>query len=323
MVFLLPALFTKFALLFFPMSLSVSGLTRIYGNQRAIDQVSFKAEAGQVLGFLGPNGAGKTTTMKIITCFIPPDEGKVELDGYNIFDHPIEIRRKIGYLPEHNPLYTDMYVWEYLEFAGRLCGMEKNQLKIRIPEMIEMTGLGREQHKKIAMLSKGYRQRVGLAQAMIHDPQVLILDEPTTGLDPNQIIEIRELIRSIGKEKTIIFSTHILSEVEAIADRVVIIDRGKIVADESMEELQAGGSEENIVKVEFEKEEFETTALSVLPGVIQVRKDSPIQFTIRSNRETDVRRKLFEESNRQDNPIFSLMKVRRSLEDIFRSLTQK
>ena len=305
------------------MALSVSGLTRIYGSQRAIDDVSFKAEKGQILGFLGPNGAGKTTTMKIITCFLPPDEGKVELDGFNIFDHPTEIRRKIGYLPEHNPLYTDMYIWEFLEFAGRLCGMENRSLKKRIPQIIEMTGLGPEQHKKISMLSKGYRQRVGLAQALIHDPQVLILDEPTTGLDPNQIIEIRELIRGIGKEKTIIFSTHILSEVEAIADRVVIINRGKIVADESMEEMQAGGSEENVLKVEFEKIEFETAPLSGISGVIQVRKDSPTQFTIRSNRETDVRRKLFEESIRQDNPVFSLMKVRRSLEDIFRSLTQK
>lgn len=305
------------------MALTVSGLTRIYGSQRAIDQVSFKAETGQILGFLGPNGAGKTTTMKIITCFLPPDEGKVELDGYTIFDHPTEIRRRIGYLPEHNPLYTDMYIWEFLEFAGRLCGMKNHQLKNRIAEIIEMTGLGREQHKKIAMLSKGYRQRVGLAQALIHDPPVLILDEPTTGLDPNQIIEIRELIRNIGQQKIIIFSTHILTEVEAIADRVVIINRGKIVADKSMEDLQAGGATENVVKVEFEKPQFDTLPLEGMAGVIQVRNDSPTHVTIRSNRETDVRRKLFEESHRQDNPIFSLMKVRLSLEDIFRSLTQQ
>ncbi len=304
------------------MGISIQSLSKSYGKQKAIHQVSFSAEKGEILGFLGPNGAGKTTTMKIINGFIAPDEGTVEMDGYTIFEHPIEMRKRMGYLPEHNPLYLDMYVWEYLRFSGKLYGMRGTGLEKRIAEVIEMTGLEREQHKKTGMLSKGYRQRVGLAQSLIHDPEVLILDEPTTGLDPNQIIEIRELIREIGKEKTILFSTHILSEVEAIAGRVIIINRGEIVANETTANLRAGNENEIILKIEFEKPDFDTTLLASQTGVKRIEKETQFQFSIHCNAETEIRPKLFEESVRQENPLSSFSKVKHSLEDIFRNLTR-
>ncbi|MEM6726745.1 MAG: ATP-binding cassette domain-containing protein, partial [Bacteroidota bacterium] len=212
------------------MSVQVKGLTKVYDTQKAIDKVSFKAQKGEVLGFLGPNGAGKTTTMKILTCFIPQSGGTASVCGYDTAESPMEVRERIGYLPEHNPLYLDMFVWEYLQFIASMHKL-KNP-KARISEMIEMTGLEREQHKPIGALSKGYRQRVGLAQAMIHDPEVLILDEPTSGLDPNQLVDIRNLIKTIGQEKTVIFSTHIMQEVQAICDRVLIINKGKLVAND-------------------------------------------------------------------------------------------
>jgi ABC-2 type transport system ATP-binding protein len=207
------------------MSVKVNELTKIYGTQKAVDQVSFEAKKGEVLGFLGPNGAGKTTTMKVITCFIPQTSGEVTVCGFDVEKESMEVRKRIGYLPEHNPLYKEMYVKEYLRFIG---GMHKiKNLNSRIDEMIQMTGLEREQHKLIGTLSKGYRQRVGLAQAMIHDPEVLILDEPTSGLDPNQMAEVRQLIKDIGQEKTVVFSTHIMQEVQKLCDRVIIINKGK------------------------------------------------------------------------------------------------
>ena len=218
------------------MSIVVDCISKIYGQQVAVDQVSFKAEKGQILGFLGPNGAGKSTTMKILTCFIPPTSGSASVLGFDVAEHPMEVRRNIGYLPEHNPLYVDMYVKEALSFISEIHGI--GQQKKRIAEVIDLTGLGDEQHKKIGALSKGYRQRVGLAQAIIHDPEVLILDEPTTGLDPNQIIGIRQLIRDLGKTKTVVFSTHIMQEVEAICNQVVIINKGKLVANDSLEGLK-------------------------------------------------------------------------------------
>jgi ABC-2 type transport system ATP-binding protein len=218
------------------MSVKVESLTKVYGTQRAVDNISFEVSPGEVLGFLGPNGAGKSTTMKVISCFIPQTSGKVTVCGHDVNENPIEVRQKIGYLPEANPLYEDMYIREFLNFVAGLHKLANK--KERVEAMIEMTGLGLEQHKQIGTLSKGYRQRVGLAQAMIHDPEVLILDEPTSGLDPNQLEEIRELIRNMGKEKTVIFSSHILQEVTAISSRVVIINQGQLKADDTIANLK-------------------------------------------------------------------------------------
>lgn len=214
------------------MSINISHITKLYGQQKALNDVSFNISSGEIVGFLGPNGAGKSTLMKIICCYLPPSEGNIKVCGLDVMEQSMEVRKKVGYLPEHNPLYLDMYVKEYLEFVGRFYHVKN--LKNRVGEMVEMTGLTVEQNKKIGQLSKGYRQRVGLAQAIIHDPQVLILDEPTTGLDPNQLSEIRALIKTLGKNKTVMLSTHIMQEVEAICERVIIINSGKIVADNSI-----------------------------------------------------------------------------------------
>ena len=221
--------------------LKVQNLTKIYGTQKAVNDISFEAKQGEIVGFLGPNGAGKSTTMKIATCYLTATSGTVEVCGFDVQKSPMEARRNIGYLPEHNPLYLEMYVKEFLEFIGGIYGLKGQHLQRRISEVIELFGLTLEYKKKIGQLSKGYRQRVGLAQALIHDPQVLILDEPTTGLDPNQLAEIRGVIRNIGREKTVIFSTHIMQEVEAICDRVIIINRGNIVEDTSLTNLQKAG----------------------------------------------------------------------------------
>lgn len=223
------------------MSITVQNLTKIYGTQRAIDSLNFTIKKGEIVGFLGPNGAGKSTTMKIITGFLSATEGSAEVAGLNVTEQPIEIKRKIGYLPEHNPLYVDMYVREFLHFMGSLYRINSKKLKSRVAEIIELVGLSLEQHKKIGQLSKGYRQRVGLAHALIHNPEVLILDEPTTGLDPNQLVEIRNLIKEIGREKTVILSTHIMQEVEALCERVIIINRGKIVADRTVADILKEG----------------------------------------------------------------------------------
>ena len=223
------------------MSIKVQHLSKVYGTQKAVDNISFEVNKGEILGFLGPNGAGKSTTMKILTGYIPATEGTAEVNGFNVRTSPIQVKNNIGYLPEHNPLYLDMYVKEFLGFIGSLYGLKGRELEIRIDNTIERVGLGLEKHKKIGQLSKGYRQRVGLAQALIHNPDVLILDEPTTGLDPNQLVEIRDLIKNIGKDKTVIFSTHIMQEVEAICDRVVIINRGKIVVDSTLSNLKKDG----------------------------------------------------------------------------------
>lgn len=223
------------------MSIKIQNLSKVYGTQRAVDDISFEVAKGEIVGFLGPNGAGKSTTMKILTGYLPATDGSAEVNGFDVKTSPMQVKSSIGYLPEHNPLYLDMYVREFLEFVGSLYGLKGKTLQIKVAETIEMVGLGLEKHKKIGQLSKGYRQRVGLAQALIHNPDVLILDEPTTGLDPNQLVEIRELIKSVGRNKTVIFSTHIMQEVEAICDRVVIINRGKIVANGTLSELKQGG----------------------------------------------------------------------------------
>ncbi len=223
------------------MSIKIQNLSKVYGTQRAVDDISFEVTKGEIVGFLGPNGAGKSTIMKILTGYVPATDGSAEINGFDVKISPMQVKSSIGYLPEHNPLYLDMYVREFLEFTGSLYGLKGKTLQIKVAETIEMVGLGLEKHKKIGQLSKGYRQRVGLAQALIHNPDVLILDEPTTGLDPNQLVEIRDLIKSVGKNKTVIFSTHIMQEVEAICDRVVIINRGKIVANGTLSELKQGG----------------------------------------------------------------------------------
>lgn len=306
------------------MFVNIQSLTKIYGTQKAIDNVSFSVEKGEILGFVGKNGAGKTTTMKIMTCFIPPSSGTVSIGEYNIHEHPLEIRRSVGYLPEHNPLYLDMYVHEFLLFAGEVQGMDRRTLRNkRIPEVIEMTGLGREQHKKIGMLSKGYRQRVGLSQAMIHNPDVLILDEPTTGLDPNQIVEIRNLIKEAGKDKTVIFSSHILSEVEAISKRVVIINHGKVIADGSPEVLKQIKDKENAKLIYFsvDKPGFDIKAVRATNGLREITARTETDFIIQTEQTTDIRKLLFQECVRQGYFIMNLQEQIITLEDVFRKIT--
>ncbi|NBA86472.1 ATP-binding cassette domain-containing protein [Emticicia sp. CRIBPO] len=224
------------------MSIKIQNLTKVYGQQKALNNIGFEISKGEIVGFLGPNGAGKSTTMKILSGYLKPTGGTATLNGVDVDTESKEIKKHIGYLPEHNPLYLDMYVEEFLNFVGSLYGFSKSQLKERTEEIIKKVGLGPEKHKKIAQLSKGYRQRVGLAQALIHNPAVLILDEPTTGLDPNQLVEIRELIKQVGKDKTVILSTHIMQEVEAICDRVIIINHGEIVADAALSEIKKEGN---------------------------------------------------------------------------------
>lgn len=227
------------------MSITIKNLTKVYGNQKALDNVSLSIGEGEIVGLLGPNGAGKSTMMKILTCFIPPTSGDAEVCGFNIFDNPMEIKRTIGYLSEQNPLYYDMYVREFLLFVAGIHKIEKKKRKARVEEIIELTGLTKEANKKIGALSKGYKQRVGIAQALIHDPAVLILDEPTTGLDPNQLVEVRNLIKQIGQTKTVLLSTHIMQEVEALCTRVIIINNGRLVADDDTVQLSEGGNLEN------------------------------------------------------------------------------
>jgi ABC-2 type transport system ATP-binding protein len=302
------------------MSIRVDRITKIYGEQKALDDVSFKVDAGQVVGFLGPNGAGKSTMMKIITCFIPQTSGSVQVCDYDVSEDAIEVRRNVGYLPEHNPLYLEMYVKEYLHFV---CGVYhlNGSRKQRIDEMIEMTGLQAEYRKKIGALSKGYRQRVGLAQAMIHNPKVLILDEPTSGLDPNQLLEIRSLIKAIGKEKTVMLSTHIMQEVEAICSRVIIINKGKIVTDESTEILQQKSTAENIIIVEFDKAADKNT-LRNIPGIKRADLQKGNTWKLISDKDIDVRPAVFNFAVANQLTVLSLHKEERSIEDVFQQLTK-
>lgn len=274
------------------------------------------------MGFLGPNGAGKSTTMKIATCYLPPDEGVVEVSGYNVVEQSREVKRVIGYLPEHNPLYLEMYVREYLRFIGKLHGLRSTGLTSRIEEMIGLCGLTREQNKKIEALSKGYRQRVGLAQALIHDPQVLILDEPTTGLDPNQIIEIRNLIRNISKNKTVIFSTHIMQEVQALCDRVVVINKGTIVANDAIEQLRTSQTKVAVISAEF-IEEIDTSGLESIEGVLTVEAQQKNKYLIRANAEKDVRPAIFKYASDNNYTLLGLQQQEITMENIFQELTKK
>ncbi|MCB0643453.1 MAG: gliding motility-associated ABC transporter ATP-binding subunit GldA [Phaeodactylibacter sp.] len=300
------------------MSIKVQDLTKTFGEQNAVDQISFEAHQGEVLGFLGPNGAGKTTTMRIISCFIPPTSGKVDVCGHDVLEHPMEVRAQIGYLPENNPLYKDMYVREYLHFVGRLHKVPNR--KQRVEAMIERTGLEREQKKLIGQLSKGYRQRVGLAQAMLHDPAVLILDEPTSGLDPNQLIEIRRLIKELGKEKTVIFSTHIMQEVQALCDRIVIINRGKLVADGTMDELAEQVGDRQHLVLELGRS-VEAKALQQIDGVLQVTAQGDQQWLLQVDGSADVRPKVAKWAADQGVPLLELHRTERNMEQIFQALT--
>ncbi len=305
------------------MSIVVSSLTKLYDQQKAVDNVSFEAQPGQIVGFLGPNGAGKSTTMKILTGYIPPTKGKASVCGYDVAGESMQVRRNIGYLPEHNPLYLDMYVKEYLQFIGSLHGLKGQLLHSRQEEMIERVGLVRERSKKIGSLSKGYRQRVGLAQALIHDPKVLILDEPTTGLDPNQIVEIRQVIKDAGKDKTIIFSTHIMQEVEAICDRVIIINLGKIVADSTLTDLRARqASARNVLLVEFEKD-VDPNILISLPGVLRANPKGNGRYQLITNGQTDVRIALFQLASQRNWTLIGLRQEENTLEKIFQQLTKQ
>lgn len=298
--------------------IKVSNVTKIYGKQRAIDNVSFEVNKGEIVGFLGPNGAGKSTMMKIITCYIPATQGVITVEGFDTLEQSIEVRKQVGYLPEHNPLYHDMYVREYLSFVAGL-HLPQSQIKKRVDEMIEQTGLRVEMKKKIGALSKGYRQRVGLAQAMIHNPKVLILDEPTSGLDPNQLVEIRALIKNLGKEKTVILSTHIMQEVSAICNRVIIINKGKIVADDTSEILQQKTGDDAAVLVEFGKA-ISINDLKQIAGVIKVESLGENKFRIKSN--SDIRNAVFQFAVNSDNSVLSLQKEERNLEDVFHDLTK-
>ncbi|SFC32482.1 gliding motility-associated ABC transporter ATP-binding subunit GldA [Spirosoma endophyticum] len=305
------------------MSIQIKSLTKEYNQQRAVDQISLTVKPGEIVGFLGPNGAGKSTTMKVATGYLPPTEGTVEVNGFDVLTQPMEVRRSVGYLPEHNPLYLDLYVKEYLRFAGALHGLSGSNLSRRITDMIELVGLGREQHKRIGQLSKGYRQRVGLAQALLHNPPVLILDEPTTGLDPNQLAEIRQVIRDAGRDKTVLFSTHIMQEVEAVCDRVVIINRGKIVADGSLSELRSASSGDGVVVVaEFEGNLANPDVLKTVSGVTHVELLTQGQYRISAEQNTDLRAAIFRLAADQNLTLVGLRQQESSLEGIFKELTK-
>ena len=312
------------------MSITVRNLTKHYGTQKAIDDISFQVKTGEILGFLGPNGAGKSTTMKIITCYIPPTSGTVEIDGLNIFDNSLEVRRKIGYLPEMNPLYPDMNVLDYLDYSARLRGVEKTKIQTRIKDMVQVCGLSSVRHKDIGELSKGYKQRVGLAQALLHEPEVLILDEPTSGLDPNQIVEIRNLIKQLGLAKTFILSTHILSEVQATCDRVLIINEGTIVADGTPAQLQQDFKGAESVTIELRTAASDPLgqiapklrSLTSVTGVeLLSRKDSISRFQLHVEKGGDVREAAFRLAVAEGWVLLELSTRSTSLEEVFHKLT--
>ncbi|HEU4608327.1 MAG TPA: gliding motility-associated ABC transporter ATP-binding subunit GldA [Chitinophagaceae bacterium] len=300
------------------MSIQVNGLTKRYGSQTAIDQLSFEVSKGEIVGFLGPNGAGKSTTMKIITGYLPADEGQAKVCGLSVTGEPLASKAKIGYLPESNPLYYDLYVREYLGFIGDLHRIENR--RERIEEVIALTGLTPESHKKTGQLSKGYKQRVGLAAALVHDPEVLILDEPTTGLDPNQILEIREVIRQLGKNKTVLFSSHILQEVEAICDRVIIINRGRLVANDSLQKIRNAQSGYAVISVSF-REVLEPAWLERLTSVRSVNKTDSHSWTIETSDPDALQKQILELALQQNLNIVSLQSGGQRLEDVFRQLT--
>ncbi len=300
------------------MSIVVENVTKLYGEQKALNQVSFKAKPGEIVGFLGPNGAGKSTMMKIITGFIPSNKGTVSVCGLEVSSNQIEVKKKIGYLAEQNPLYYDMFVREYLLFIGGIFKIKN--AKSRVNEVIELIGLSLEQNKKIGELSKGYKQRVGLAHALLHDPEVLILDEPTTGLDPNQLAEIRGLIKKIGAKKTVMLSTHIMQEVEAICDRVIIINRGEIVANDSTKNLASLFNQKSVILVEFEKA-LDSKKIKNINGVTRVEMVSENKFKVHFNPDVEVKNDLFNLAISENNSVETIQKETLNLEGIFKELT--
>lgn len=296
------------------MSITVQNITKNFGSQKALNNVSFTINKGEVVGFLGPNGAGKSTMMRILTTYYKADEGEANVNGFDVLQAEKDVQKSIGYLPEHNPLYLEMYVKEYLDFNADVYKVDKS----KINEVIEQTGLSPECHKKIGQLSKGYRQRVGLAAALLHDPEVLILDEPTTGLDPNQLIEIRKLIREIGKEKTILLSTHIMKEVEAVCDRVIIINKGELVADKKLEELRE--AEEQIIEVEFDYR-VEEQLLQQMPNVAKVKNTGGFVYEITFGTSKDMRPAVFDFAHDNKLKTLQLSRKNKNLESLFTELT--
>ena len=302
------------------MSIEVKGLTKIYGTQKAVDNLTFSIPKGEIVGFLGPNGAGKSTTMKMITGYLSPDSGSISVNGIDMLQDPLAAKRKIGYLPEANPMYWDMYVQEYLSFVAGIFKMDNRENRIK--DVIELTGLSPEKHKKINQLSKGYKQRTGLAAALIHDPEVLILDEPTSGLDPNQIIEIRNVIREQGKNKTVLFSSHILQEVEAICDRILIINKGILKKDSLLENLSVSETTtESIVKLQF-RETIESSWLLRLSAVNSAEKDTRGIWTLICSDADLAKKQIMELSLKENFNIISLESIRADLEQTFREMTQ-
>lgn len=301
------------------MSIEVQGLTKIYGEQKAVNDITFSIKSGEIVGFLGPNGAGKSTTMKMLTCFLQPTSGIAKVCGFDTSLMPMEVKRQIGYLPEHNPLYLDMYIMEYLLFVAGIYEL-KNRPKA-VAEIIGKTGLSPEQNKKIGALSKGYRQRLGLAQAMLHNPKVLILDEPTSGLDPNQINEIRTLITEFGKDRTVMLSTHIMQEVEAMCDRVIIINKGQIVADDATDTLQKRFKSSLILNVEF-KNSVNKDYLKTIPGVDMVTENGKNRWKLSASKGTDLRELVFKFAVNSGNVILEQNEEEQKLEEIFQHLTR-
>lgn len=302
------------------MSIQISNLTKIYGHQKALDDISFSVNEGEIVGFLGPNGAGKSSTMKIATCYLPPTSGRVLVGGFDVTEQPLKVKQITGYLPEHNPLYSDLYVHEYLLFNGGLYGLNNKYLKKRVREIIDLCGLAQEQNKRIEALSKGYRQRVGLAQALIHDPKVLILDEPTSGLDPNQLVEIRRLIKDISHNKTVIFSTHIMQEVQALCDRVVVINKGVIVADDTLDNLLRLQGNAITIIVEFEGN-VNLEQLKLINGVEDATVVEGYKFKILAKGDVDLRPEIFRFAADNNLSLIGLRQEESSLENIFRELT--
>jgi len=302
------------------MSISVQNVSKLYGEQKALNNISFEIKTGEVVGFLGPNGAGKSTMMKILTGYIPQTEGRASVCGFDVNEASEDVKRSVGYLPESNPLYHDMYIKEYLEFIGGIYGIKNKAARVK--EMVEITGLTPEQHKKIGQLSKGYKQRVGLAQALIHDPKVLILDEPTSGLDPNQLADIRQLIINLGREKTVMLSTHIMQEVEAICSRVIIINKGILAADDKTTDLRKNKISTQAFYVEFDKP-VSLDKLKTIDGVRRVASAGGNAFNIETSADNDIRAALFQFAVKEGLTLLTVKKSEQNLEDVFRSLTKK